>query len=117
MAILEKIKMTKYIQVTTTTETQADAQVIAGSVVEKHLAACAQVIGPITSTYWWEGKIETAEEWLCVIKSRRDLVEELEKAIREVHPYDVPEILAVPVIAGSKDYVEWLDGELRKREG
>ena len=53
---------------------------------------------------------------MCVIKSRRDLYEALEEAIREVHPYDVPEILAVPVVAGGRDYLEWLDGELRQEE-
>jgi periplasmic divalent cation tolerance protein len=107
--------MTEVIQVVTTTKTKSDAQAIARAVVEKRLAACVQVIGPITSTYWWQGEIETAEEWMCVIKSRRDLYERLEEAIREVHPYDVPEILAVPVIAGSKSYLEWLDNELDQR--
>ena len=102
------------IQVITTTETKASAQAIAHALVEKRLAACVQIIGPITSTYRWQGEIETAEEWMCLIKSRRDLYEALEEAIREVHPYDVPEILAVPVVAGSKDYLEWLNGELRK---
>jgi periplasmic divalent cation tolerance protein len=104
--------MTKHIQVVTTAGTKADAQAIANALVERRLAGCAQIIGPITSTYWWQGEVETAEEWLCVIKSRQDLYERLEAAIREVHPYDVPEILAVPVIAGSKDYLRWLDSEL-----
>jgi periplasmic divalent cation tolerance protein len=104
--------MTDCMQVFTTAATRTDAQAIANTVVERRLAACVQIIGPITSTYWWQGEIETAEEWLCVIKSRRDLYERLEAAIREVHPYDVPEILAVPVIAGSKRYLEWLDNEL-----
>jgi len=106
--------MTKYIQVLTTTATKSAAQAIATAVVGKRLAACAQVIGPITSTYWWQGKIETAEEWLCVMKSRQDLYQELEKAIRQVHPYEVPEILAVPVVQGSQDYLEWMDRELAK---
>lgn len=82
--------MTEYIQVVTTTETKADARTIANTVVEKRLAACAQIIGPITSTYWWQGKVEVSEEWLCVIKSRQDLYERLEEVIREVHPYEVP---------------------------
>jgi periplasmic divalent cation tolerance protein len=106
--------MTDTIQVITTTETKADAQAIARTVVEKRLAGCVQIIGPITSTYRWQGEIETAEEWMCVIKSRRDLYKALEEAIREVHPYDVPEILAVPVVAGSKSYLDWLDGELKQ---
>jgi len=104
--------MTNYIQVLTTTATKPDAQAIARAVAERRLAACAQVIGPITSTYWWQGKIETADEWLCVMKSRQDLYPALEQAIREIHPYDVPEIPAVPVVQSSQDYLEWMDREL-----
>jgi periplasmic divalent cation tolerance protein len=101
-----------FIQVLTTVESKKDAQRIAQAVVEKRLAGCVQVIGPITSTYWWQGNVETAEEWLCVIKSREDLYKELERAIRDVHPYEVPEILAMPVQAGSSSYLAWLDNEL-----
>ena len=105
--------MTAYIQVFTTTDKKEDADKIAKEVVEKRLAACAQVIGPITSTYWWKDNIERAEEWLCLMKSRNDLYEELEKAIIGVHSYEVPEILAVPIVAGIQGYLEWLDKELR----
>ncbi len=104
--------MPNTIQVTTTTETKADAQAIADALVERRLAACGQIIGPITSTYRWQGKVETAEEWLCVIKSRRELYDALEAAILELHPYDVPEILVTPVIGGSESYLDWLDGVL-----
>ncbi len=89
--------MTDYVQVVTTTETKTDAQAIASAVVEKRLGACAQIVGPITSTYWWQGQVETAEEWLCLIKGRRDLYAELERAILEVHPYEEP---ALPGLAG-----------------
>lgn len=106
--------MTGYIQIITTTGTQADAQAIANVVVEKRLAGCVQIIGPITSTYWWQDEIETAEEWQCVIKSRQTLYEALEEAILQAHPYDVPEILATPLTGGYKEYLEWLGGELRK---
>ena len=106
--------MADYIQVLTTTETREQAQSIARSVVERRLAACVQVIGPITSTYWWKEHVETAEEWLCLAKSRQDLYEPLERAIREAHPYDVPEILAVPVVAGSRSYLEWLNDALEQ---
>ena len=106
--------MGKYIQVLTTAGTKEDAQKIAQSVVEKRLAGCVQVIGPIASTYWWEGKIETTEEWLCIVKSREDLYKELEREIQQIHPYKVPEILAVPMVEGSQSYLEWLEGELRK---
>ena len=105
--------MAEYIQLFTTTEKKEEAERIASEVVGKRLAACAQVIGPINSTYWWKEKIEKAEEWLCIMKSRNDLYDELEKAISSVHPYEVPEILAVPVVEGIKSYLEWLDSEVK----
>ena len=105
--------MGEYIQVFTTAESKEDAQRIARTVVEARLAACAQVVGPIESTYWWQGAVETSGEWLCVIKSKREAYEQLEQAILGVHPYEVPEILAVPVVAGSQSYLAWLDEEMR----
>jgi periplasmic divalent cation tolerance protein len=105
--------MPDFIQVMTTTGTKEEAQKIARAVVEKRLAGCAQVLGPIESTYWWENQVQTAKEWLCLIKSREDLYSSLEHAIQEVHPYDVPEILAIPVVEGSKAYLDWLERELR----
>jgi periplasmic divalent cation tolerance protein len=104
--------MTDYIQVYTTTEKREEAKEIARDVVEKRLAACAQVLGPIASTYWWKGMIEEAEEWVCVMKSRRDRYKRLEETIRGIHPYEEPEILAVPIEAGSRGYLNWLDREL-----
>jgi periplasmic divalent cation tolerance protein len=106
--------MTDYIQVVTTTEHREDAERIARTLVERRLAACAQVSGPITSTYRWQGQIETAQEWQCRAKSRRDLYDEIEQAIRQAHPYEVPEILAMPIAAGSVDYLAWLDGEVKR---
>ncbi len=106
--------MEEYIQITMTTEKKKDAESIAGVLVEKRLAGCVQIIGPITSTYHWKGNIETSEEWLCLIKSRKDLYVELEKEIKEMHPYETPEIIATPVVGGSKDYLKWLSDELKK---
>jgi periplasmic divalent cation tolerance protein len=103
--------MIDYIQVVTTTESREDAEQIARSLVEERLAACVQVIGPIISTYRWRGQIETAQEWQCWIKSRRDLYDRIEQAIRRLHPYEVPEILAIPAVAGSADYLAWLEAE------
>ncbi len=102
-----------YVQVCTTAGNKSDAQAIADALVEQRLAACVQIVGPITSTYRWQGQVETAEEWLCIAKSRADLYEAVEQAIREVHPYEEPEILAVPVSAGSPSYLRWLDESLK----
>jgi len=106
--------MGEYVQVVTAVGNEAEAEKISQRVVEKRLAGCAQVIGPITSIYWWKGKIEKVEEWLCLIKSRADLCQELESTILEVHSYENPEILAIPVINGSKRYLDWLESELKK---
>lgn len=104
--------MAAYIQVVTTVGSREDADRIARHLVGQRLAGCVQIIGPISSTYWWEGELETAEEWLCLIKSSEEFYTALEDAIVAVHPYDVPEILAVPVRRGSQAYLEWLEGEL-----
>jgi periplasmic divalent cation tolerance protein len=105
--------MPEYIQVVTTTERREDAEVLARGLVEARLAACVQVIGPIQSVYRWRGAIETAQEWQCWAKSRRDLYAEIEAAIRRLHPYEVPEILAVPVLAGGESYLAWVDEQVK----
>lgn len=105
--------MSEYIQVFTTVENRDDADQIAKTLVEKRLAACIQIIGPLTSYFQWEGKLESSQEYLCLIKSREDIYPKLEEAIKRLHPYEVPEILAIPVIKGSKEYLNWLDQELK----
>ena len=108
--------MTDAIQVFTTVGSHQDAERIATELIDARLAACVQVLGPITSTYRWEGAIETSQEWLCLIKSRQALYPELEKAIRQIHPYQVPEILALPVVAGNPAYLAWLEAEAKPAE-
>ena len=105
--------MTGAIQVVTTTDSKEDAQRISRVIVELRLAACVQVLGPIVSTYWWQGKMETAEEWLCVIKTREERYAALEAAITEIHTYDIPEILATPIVSGNEAYLAWLREETR----
>ncbi|HEX3658373.1 MAG TPA: divalent-cation tolerance protein CutA [Pirellulales bacterium] len=108
--------MTGYIQVVTTVANEEEAQRLALQLVERRLAACVQVTGPVASTYWWQGEIETATEWRCTIKSRADLYPQLEAAVRQLHSYHTPEILCSPVTAGNPAYLAWLDAELRPAE-
>ena len=103
--------MKTYIQITTTTETKEQAEKISQHLVEIKLAACVQITGPITSIYRWKGKVEKAQEWLCVIKTREELFDRVETAIKKMHTYETPEIVAVPIIKGSKEYLTWLDDE------
>jgi periplasmic divalent cation tolerance protein len=103
--------MSDYIQAMTTTGSKADAEQIARALVTKRLAACVQIIGPLTSVYWWQEEVETAEEWLCLIKSKQDHYPQLEATIQQMHPYDTPEIIATPITLGSRDYLRWIDEE------
>ncbi|GAA4615404.1 divalent-cation tolerance protein CutA [Actinoallomurus liliacearum] len=97
-----------YVQVTTSTDSRHEAAEIARSAVTERLAAAAQLVGPIASTYWWEGEIETAEEWMVVFKTTAERFEALAGRIAERHSYDTPEIIATPVVAGSADYLAWV---------
>ncbi|MBI2909145.1 MAG: divalent-cation tolerance protein CutA [Chloroflexi bacterium] len=103
--------MSDFLQISTTTEKKEDAERIARVLVERRLAACVQIIGPIDTTYWWKGKVERNPEWLCLIKTRGDLYAEVERTIKEMHPYEVPEIVAVPIVEGLREYLEWVSKE------
>ncbi|QSZ66258.1 divalent-cation tolerance protein CutA [Methanofollis aquaemaris] len=97
------------------TAPSGDAERIAGLVVEKRLAACVSLFG-VGSVFWWEGTVTSEREELLVIKTRRDLLSDLTDALKGAHPYDVPEIIALPVIGGDADYLAWIAGETRKGE-
>ena len=104
--------MTDKIVVLSTCHSEEEARTIARGLVERRLAACVQVTPGISSVYQWQGKVEEADEFLLVIKSRRDLFDRLQEELRRMHSYDVPEVVAVPVVDGSADYLKWLDREL-----
>ena len=104
--------MSEFIQVFTTIDSEAGAQSLSNVLVDKRLAACVQIIGPITSTYHWQGQVETSREWLCLIKSEQSLYGQLEQVLKEIHPYDVPEILSLPVMDGNADYLDWIHTQL-----
>ncbi len=106
--------MTEFIQVTTAIDSKEGAQKIAEALVTERLAACVHVSGPITSTYWWQGKMEVAEEWVCAAKTRRDLYGDVENMLKRLHPYEEPEIIATPIVAGSPGYLNWIGDETRK---
>ena len=103
--------MRDFIQVTTTASTKDQAAKIATAHLERRLAACVQVVGPIESHYWWNGKIEQSNEWLCIIKTIRERYPAVESTIRTNHSYEIPEIVACPIEGGSEPYLEWLRSE------
>jgi periplasmic divalent cation tolerance protein len=109
--------MSDFIQVTTTTGARQDAEQIAAELVSRRLAGCAQVSGPIVSTFRWQGKTENQEEWMCTIKTISTLFAEVQKAIEQVHPYQTPEIIATPIVEANEKYLEWLRGEVSDSPG
>lgn len=100
-------------QTLTTTPSRTTARRIARVLVDRRLAACVQIVGPIESIYRWQGRVETAREWLCLIKTSRARFREVSATIVEIHPYDTPEIVALPVSAGSRRYLDWLAESVR----
>ena len=100
--------------VVTTTAEKQDAEKLAQAVLERRLGACVQISGPIESRYWWNSRIETAQEWLLTIKTRRDLYKPLEKLLLELHPYDQPEIMATAVAEVSAGYLKWLSEQVKE---
>jgi periplasmic divalent cation tolerance protein len=109
--------MTDAIQITTTTGTRDQAERIAYELVVRRLAACAQITGPAESTYRWQGRLEIArEEWLCTAKTTMARYAAAEQTIRELHTYEAPEIIAVPICAGSEQYLDWLRTEVSEQD-
>ena len=105
--------MPEYIQVFVTIDDESKAEEIASKIVEKRLAACVQITGLVKSLYRWKGKINKDKEWLLIFKSSEKLYDELEREIKNLHTYDTPEILAMPVVKGNVDYLNWLEEELK----
>ncbi|MFN8163598.1 MAG: divalent-cation tolerance protein CutA [Solirubrobacterales bacterium] len=99
----------RYIQVLTTVGSEEEAERVSAALIEGRLAACVQVSGPIVSRYRWQGEIEEAREWQCLAKTTLARYPGVEEAIRQVHAYDEPEIIATPIVAGSPGYLAWID--------
>ncbi len=99
----------RFLQVQTTTDSRAEAVELGRGAVEARLAACAQVAGPVVSSYWWEGDLERAEEWLLLLKLPAARFQELADFLTQRHSYDEPEIVATPIVAGSAAYLSWIE--------
>ena len=100
--------MENYILVFCTIDTKENAQMLAHSLAEEKLAACVNLINDIKSVYFWNGKLNENSEILLLIKTRQDLYEKLETRIKQLHPYEVPEIICTKIDTGSKTYLDWI---------
>ncbi|HXR60956.1 MAG TPA: divalent-cation tolerance protein CutA [Solirubrobacterales bacterium] len=101
--------MAECVQVMTTAGSEQEAGRIAALLVERRLAACVQVVGPVVSRYRWQGAVEEEREWQCLAKTTLAAYGAVEAAIREAHSYDEPEIIATPIVAGSAGYLAWIE--------
>jgi periplasmic divalent cation tolerance protein len=104
--------MTDKILVSTTCASAEEAQRLARMLVEERLAACVQIVPHVRSVYRWRGAVEESDEWLLLIKSRRDLFENMQRRLRAAHSYELPEIVALAVVDGEPDYLSWVDAGL-----
>ena len=98
-----------HIVVLITTSSASEAQAIGRALIEGRLAACVNIAPGVRSLFWWQGKIEEQEEALMVVKSRSELLPSLIETVKRLHSYTVPEVIALPILAGSPDYLAWID--------
>ena len=105
---------TDFIIVLVTTASKEEAEKISRTLLNEKLIACANIVSPVASCFLWQGKIDKAEECLVVMKSRKDLFGELAGRVKALHSYEVPEVLALPIVEGSVDYLAWIGGVLKK---
>lgn len=98
----------KYIQIITSVNNKKVAYKIVKELLKEKIAGCCQIIGPVESYYWWEGKIENNNEWLIFIKTEKKKFEKVKEKIKEIHPYQIPEIISFEIFLSDKKYLNWL---------
>ncbi|MBP9855191.1 MAG: divalent-cation tolerance protein CutA [Candidatus Omnitrophica bacterium] len=105
-----------YIVIFITCKNKKEAENIADQLLKDKLIACANIISDIQSMYWWEGRVNSDQEVMMVIKTRKTLFSKIVKAVKAIHSYKVPEIIAMPIISGNKDYLNWIDDSTKGRK-
>lgn len=98
-----------HIVILITTKDKSEAKAISDKLLQSKLIACANIVEGVNSVFWWQGKIDAAQEVLLVLKSRRDHFDEIIKTVKSIHSYETPEIIALPIVAGNPDYMKWID--------
>jgi len=102
-----------YIVLLITTATAQEAQRISRVLLEQRKVACVNIVPRLDSLFWWQGKLDSAEESLLIVKTKASLLSEIVPLVKELHSYDIPEIIALPIIGGNQDYLEWIQKEVR----
>jgi len=108
------MKQPEAIVVLVTASSQEEAQRMADLLLEKRKAACVNIVPKVGSKFWWEGKLDSAQESLLIIKTKASVLPEVIELVRQAHSYTVPEVIALPIIGGNEDYLKWVDEEVRE---
>ncbi len=106
------MKDSTYVVIFITTADDEEARLISRVLLEQRKAACVSIVPGVSSLFWWQGKIDSSQESLLVVKTKASLLDEVVELVKEIHSYDNPEIIALPVLGGSKDYLEWIGKEV-----
>jgi periplasmic divalent cation tolerance protein len=106
------VEQRSYIVVFITVKDAGEAQKIATALLKRRQAACVNILPGMSSHFWWKDKLDAAEECLVIVKSKESLMPDIIKSVRKLHSYSVPEIIALPIIGGSREYLEWIDSEV-----
>jgi len=109
------MKETGKIVIFVTTSSEPEAHKIADLLLTKRKAACVNIVPKVESSFWWQGKLDSAQESLLIIKTKTSLLSEIIDLVKTAHSYEVPEIVALPIVGGNKDYLNWIDDEVRER--
>ncbi|MBI4300440.1 MAG: divalent-cation tolerance protein CutA [Chloroflexi bacterium] len=94
---------------------EAEASKVADALLDAKLAACVNILPGLRSLYWWQGRRESAEEVLLLVKTTEEMLDELTQAVKSIHSYEVPEVVALPIVGGNPEYLEWIRGTVRQR--
>lgn len=108
----KRLAASNYCVVFVTASSRPEARRIAQALLQQRLVACANIVPGVESHYWWEGKIDHTREWLLVMKTRRSRFRTVERVVKQLHSYQLPEIIALPMAAGQADYLRWIDASL-----
>jgi len=101
-----------YIVVFITVKDSEEAQKIANSLLKRRQAACVNIVPEVNSHFWWKDKLDSTRESLLIVKTKESLLPELMKSVKKIHSYSIPEIIALPIVGGSQDYLDWIDSEV-----
>ena len=110
------IQETGKIVIFVTTDTNKEAQSIARLLLDRRKAACVNIVPEVDSAFWWQGKLDSAQESLLIIKTTASLLPDIIELVKSIHSYEVPEIIAMPIIGGNEDYLNWIDDEVKQQE-